>query len=366
MKKSRIFLAGLLILLVATLVAVLLPTGCAAPAPAPPTPTAPSPAPAPTAEFVWRSQDAFGPTSMSNYALNKLFSSLVNERSKGRIKIEHYDSGAIVGPFDIFGAVSKRTVEVATNCGAYYRTKIPEGDIEYGLAYDGLPIHLYHELVYEYKDGAYTKVLREVYEEHGIHHLTLAPVTSYGFMTTFPFRKVEDLKGKKIRTSGTVTMELLKQSGATPVSLPSVDVYMALQRGTIDGVTLGYYLLKAYKWAEVVNYVTLPDSYSAAALNLLMNLEVYNELPDDLKKLVDDTAEEVAYDIYMYGLKGLSSSSLDWAKENYGLEVLTLPDEEVAKIQDIVQPVYKQILKTPRCEQLYDIRESFMKEKGLW
>jgi len=303
---------------------------------------------------------------MSNYSLGKLFASMVNAKSEGRIKIEHYDSKAIVAPFDIYDAVAKGTVEMGTNCGAYYRSKLPEGDVEYGFHYDGLQDYMYPEMVFQYQDGAYIKTLRDSYAQHGVHYLAPASLSMYGFMTTFPINKVEDLKGKKIRTTGDVMVEFLKQVGATPVSLPSVDVYTGLQRGTIDGVTLGYYLLKAYKWAEVTDYISLPETGSALALNILMNLEAYNKLPDDLKKIVDDTAKEVATQHYPYAIKGLSYAVVNWARDVHGLKVITLPDEEVAKIRGMVRPLYSQLLKTPACEKLYNIRKSFLEEKGVW
>jgi TRAP-type C4-dicarboxylate transport system substrate-binding protein len=209
------------------------------------------------------------------------------------------------------------------------------------------------------------KILRELYKEKGIHYLVIAPTYGYGFMTNFPFRKVDDLQGKKIRTAGTVMTEFLKKVGAAPVSIPGADIYMALQRGTVDGITLLYVLLQTSRLAEVVKYVTFPDVYSSASLNILMNFEAYNKLPDDLKKLVDNTAEEAVYKYLIYGLRGQTDDVLEWAKSK-GVQTFTLPDEEVAKIRKIIRPMDKLLQTTPMCKQLYGIRESFMKEKGIW
>lgn len=362
MEKSRRASGGFLVLMVVALLVTVLASESLSQGPAKPAQTtAPS-----TAQFQWRAQDAFAPRTLNNYSFLKLFANFVNDRSNGRIKITHYDFGSIVRPFDIFDAVSKGTVELGTSCGAYYTQKLPEGDIEYGLPFDGLPLYLYHEMVYEYKNGQYMKILRDVYAKRGVHYLVIAPTSGYGFMTNFPIRKVEDLKGHKIRTTGTIMIELMKQAGAAPVAIPGAEMYMALQRKTVDGITLLYYLLQANKLAEVVKYVTLPDVYDTPSLNLLMNLEAYNKLPDDLKKLVDDTAEEVTYKYLMYSLKGSTEVVLDWAKGQYGLQVITLSDNEAEKMRNMVRPLYKQILKTPAAEQLYSIRESFLKEKKIW
>jgi TRAP-type C4-dicarboxylate transport system substrate-binding protein len=351
MKKSQKCSVGFLILMVVAALITVLPSDSLSQGPA---------------QFQWRAQDAFSPTTLNNYSFLKLFANFVNDRSKGRIKITHYDFGAIVQPFDVFDAVSKGTVEMGTSCGAYYTQKLPEGDIEYGLPFDGLPLYFYHEMAYKYKDGQYMKILRDVYAKRGIHYLVVTPTSGYGFMTNFPIRKIEDLKGRKMRTTGTIMIEMMKQLGAAPVAIPGAEMYMALQRKTVDGITLLYYLLESNKLAEVVKYVTLPDIYNTCSLNLLMNLEAYNKLPDDLKKLVNDTAEEVTYKYLIYSLKGSTEVVLDWAKSQHGLQVTTLPDNEVEKMQNIVRPLYKSILKTPASEQLYSIRESFLKEKKIW
>jgi TRAP-type C4-dicarboxylate transport system substrate-binding protein len=324
-----------------------------------------SPPSAPAAEFNWKAQDAFGPQSMNNYSFLGLFDLLVKERSKGRIAIQHFDAGGIVGPFDIFSAVSKGTVDLGSNCGAYYSQRMPEADLEYGLVYDGLPRHLFYEMVYQYKGGAFMKILREAYREKGIHYLVILPTYGYGFMTNFPFRKLEDLRGKKIRTSGTIMKEFLKKVGAAPVVIPTVEVYTALQRGTIDGITLLYQLLRTYKWVEIIKYVTFPDVYGSASLNLLMNAETYDKLPADLKKIVDDTATEVVYKYLIYGLKGETDEVLEWAATK-GVKMETLPEAEVAKIQKIIRPMDQTLLKNPRAKQLYEIRKSFLEEKGIW
>ena len=347
MKKRRMLSASLLVLLVTVMMAT------------------PEPATA-EAEFTFKFHVAFGPTSISNYMIGKLFATMVNERSGGRIKIKHYNSKAIVGPFDVFDGVSKGTVEMGSNCGAYYKSKLPEADVEYGFAYDGLQTYMYPEMVYDFQDGAYIKKLREIYAKHGIHYLAPVGFNTYGFMTTFPVNTVKDFAGKKIRTTGDVMVEFMKSVKATPVSMPSVDIYTALQRGTIDGVTLNFTLMKSYKWAEVVKYVILPETTTGGALNMLMNLESYNSLPDDLKKLVDDTAREVADKHYTYGLAGLGRETLTWAQETQGVTIITLTDAEVTKIEGIVRPLYSKLMKTPGCQELYDIRKAFLEKKGVW
>ena len=74
-----------------------------------------------------------------------------------------------------------------------------------------------------------------------------------------PVKTLEDLKGLKIRATGQMT-EVIKALGGVPIPLEMPDVYDALRRAVIDGVTVDLSTLKYWKFAEVAKYVTATGS----------------------------------------------------------------------------------------------------------
>ena len=67
------------------------------------------------------------------------------------------------------------------------------------------------------------------------------------FTAKKPIVKLEDFKGLKIRTSGAAMSNVIKALGAVPVQIPTPDISIAMQRGTVDGTTFAYLSAKAYK-----------------------------------------------------------------------------------------------------------------------
>ena len=71
-----------------------------------------------------------------------------------------------------------------------------------------------------------------------------------------PVAKLEDLKGMKIRCTGT-TPKWSSIWEATPVAMPQTETYDALQKGVVDGVMSPLKTLKGWKLAEVIKSTTI-------------------------------------------------------------------------------------------------------------
>lgn len=69
-----------------------------------------------------------------------------------------------------------------------------------------------------------------------------------------PVRKMEDLKGLKVRVPGGRPADAFKAAGAVPVMIPMPEVFISLEKGIIDSTTvpwegpLGYLPLKSIKY----------------------------------------------------------------------------------------------------------------------
>ncbi len=149
--------------------------------------------------------------------------------------------------------------------------------------------------------------------------------------------KLSDLKGVKIRGTTPVNIEMLKAMGATAVFVSPPDMYMAMQRKTIDGVlnqTTGAFALK---WVETVKYC-LWEPMSIDCIAIVMNVKVWDSLPCDVRTVMQDINEEMRYR-YMNYYK---------TKEEYhemirkaGVELIEISPQESAVFRAAVEPVDK-------------------------
>lgn len=158
-----------------------------------------------------------------------------------------------------------------------------------------------------------------------------------------PMRKLEDFKGKRIRGYGEISTEILKALGGAPVFLSVGEVYMALQRGTIDGVLTSTCSVYERKFYEVVKYFTVikvGEIQNSPAV--LVNLKKFKELPPDLQKIMLDTAKEAQYWGLDLALKG-TDECLARLKEK-GMEISFLSDQEKKRWAEATRHIMKNYL----------------------
>jgi TRAP-type C4-dicarboxylate transport system substrate-binding protein len=98
------------------------------------------------------------------------------------------------------------------------------------------------------------------------------------------------MKGLKLRGPTRVINDYFKEIGAVPLGLPLPAVPEALSRGVISATALPWEVTPAVKLSELVgNHSELkgPQALYTATLVLVMNKARYNNLPDDLKVILD-------------------------------------------------------------------------------
>jgi len=137
------------------------------------------------------------------------------------------------------------------------------------------------------------KILDKDFENKGVKILFWMDYGYSALIGKKPIRTLEEFKGKRIRVFGEISAEFIKSLGGAPLFLSVGEIYMALQRGTIDGVLTSTCSVDERKFWEVAKYFTLikvGEFQDQPAV--LMNLKKYQELPPDLQKLVIDASSE--------------------------------------------------------------------------
>lgn len=123
-----------------------------------------------------------------------------------------------------------------------------------------------------------------------------------GIHTRKPFKTLEDLKGMKIRATGSVIADFIKQFGAVPVYMSNNDMPQALGNGVVDGLTNEWTGLTTFKLQNLVHY-HYEAPMGATTFVIAMNSESWKKLTPDQQAAIDKFGGEtmsreggIAYD----------------------------------------------------------------------
>ena len=185
-------------------------------------------------------------------------------------------------------------------------------------------------------------VLLDLYKKYNpkafsqVKVLTMFVSAPSNIMTKIPIRNIGEIKGVDIRASGGAA-QILKAWGANAVGMPMSDTPEALQKGTVKGLFSSLEVMMDFKFAELCKYITMTDTviYPFA---VVMNMDKWNSLPDDVKKVLEDMVDEQAEWTGKY-MDGHVDESVKWSKEKQNVEVITLSAEEKAKWDKLLEPI---------------------------
>jgi len=303
----------------------------------------------------WRMQTALPPASYAYVHFYKPFCDLVKEKSNNKMEIECMPPGAILASKQIFDGVKKGVVQAGGSVGAYHGRIIPEAYIEFGLPCNFKNSEQFYDFYYNYNQGAFMQALNKAYNEQGAHFIAEAAFRN-GFQTKFPINDINDVSGKKIRAVGSMA-KLVNALGGSAVTVASVEQYTALQRGTVDGTIMAIYATRTYKLYEVTDYISLPP-IGFSGLDIYCNLDAYNNLSEELKKVVDQAGIE-ASKIYRRAYLEKELKDIEQAKSN-GVEVIKLTEEKFDEFRKAAIPIWESYgKKSDRCNEMINLLKSY-------
>lgn len=171
------------------------------------------------------------------------------------------------------------------------------------------------------------------FKRWGTKYVTTSPLPFYEFMGKGKaLQTVADFKGLRLRALGGLG-DAIRAVGAVPTTLPSPDLYPALERGLLDGLSLGYYAHAAWKIQEVATYYTKGMSLTPPVSVSLINLKGFEALPPQYQKLVLDKGKAAA-DIQIAALqKGEDNAEAEFIKK--GVKRIDFPAAERNKLAEI-------------------------------
>lgn len=215
----------------------------------------------------------------------KLLMERINEQGKGEITIDYLGGPEVFKRAERIEAVRKGVIDIAILPASAYKAEIPEGS--------AIPLGGYMTWAQERERGIFD-YFRQLHEERlGVY---LVGGSNKGGSFIFGLDrwvdKPADLAGLKLRT-GSLFVPFFAALDVATVSMKPADVYTAMDRGVIDGYAYIAPMAVSLGFHEVTKYWLNHLIYGGGSVQILMNLDSWNKLPQKTKDLFEVIQKEV-------------------------------------------------------------------------
>lgn len=275
------------------------------------------------------------------------FKNLVEEKSNGRLAIESYPGGELVGPGEALEATQGGIADIALLLSALNVEEFPSATVT------DLPLIVGPEHTsVSYGQAAWRLLhepgqLRSEWEgQDAIPIAFFIPEPVALFTRDQKVETVEDLQGLKIRVSGGLRASTIEALGATPVVMPPPESVVALERGTVDGTMLFWNSAHGQGVPDVANYATagVAGLYAGGVTVWEMDRSNFESLPSELQRALLEAGYESSINLQRY-LHDVEQDLIEQYREGDKLTVTNFPQEEdLSEIREMVSPVYDEFL----------------------
>ena len=284
---------------------------------------------------------------------------LVEEMSDGQMTITVYGAEEQVPAFGVFDAVSSGSHQMGHSGGYFWKGKVPAAQfftsVPFGLTADEINAWV--------NRGGGLELWREIYAPFNIYPI---PAGNTGTQMFGWFNKeinsLEDIKGLKMRIPG-IGGEVLKEAGGIPVTLPGGELFTALQTGVIDATEwVGPYNDLTFGFHQAAKYYYYPGWHEPGPmLELLINIDAWNSLPNHLQVIIDTATKAVNQDMLDEYL-AKNNQALTELIEVHGVELRKLPDDVIEEFRKISNKILDDLAKED--EVISKVYDSYLKFKN--
>ena len=301
--------------------------------------------------ITWRLASSFPRGLDTIFGSAEVLARRLEAMSDGKFRLRVYPLGEIVPGLQVMDAVQQGTVQVGHTASYYYIGKNP------ALAFDScVPFGMTSRQQTAWlTEGGGLDLMRGLFADFG---MTTFPAGNTGSQMGGWFKReigsASDLQGLKMRIPG-LGGEVMSRLGVTVQVLAGGDIYPALERGAIDATEwVAPYNDLAFGFHEVTRYYYYPGWHEpGSTLELIVNKQAFEALPEDLQAIVEIAARYANADM-LDEYTARNNNALQELVEQHDVQLRKLPDDviralhktsddylaELAQTDELTQRVY--------------------------
>ncbi|HDM74864.1 MAG TPA: ABC transporter substrate-binding protein [Deltaproteobacteria bacterium] len=275
------------------------------------------------------------PTSYEYLVLPlKHFAEKVEKQSEGRLRFKFYHSGQLYKGKEEFAALERGDIDMTAPLDIYNTGIVPE------LGISNLPFMWSNpeSLQRTLDAGLWDLGINGELLKHNMVVLGVAAGGPYQiYSKKHPVCTPRDMEGKKWGISGSTASKATELLGGAPTTMSSGELYLALQRGTIDGCTRPLITGLGRKLYEVVEHLSVTNMAYFCSF-LAINKKKWDSLPEDVQEIMKKAAKERNQE-QLHRLLAFMKKAIKLYQDK-GVKVHIATQEELAKFKEKMAPVY--------------------------
>ena len=288
--------------------------------------------------------------------LVRKFALEVEKRTNGSLKFDIYPNASLVKVNSQFSALRRGALDLSLVPISYSGGEVPETNI--GLLPALVPSY---DVGSKWKNAEVGKFLSQVLAEKGVIVVTWIWQAGGVASRTKPLVTPDDAKGMKVRGGSREMDMMFKNAGSSVLSLPSNEIYAAMQTGAMDAALTSSTSLISFRLEEVSKGLTTgrSKSYWFMFEPLLMSKQVFDKLP----KAQQDAIMSVGAELEKFAVDSAKADDEAVAAVyvKAGAKVADLDDAALAKWQALAKPVWKDYAdKNENCAKLLALAEKLL------
>ena len=267
------------------------------------------------------------------------FARRVGELSEGTINIHGYAAGELAPALSAFDAVSGGKADMYHGAEYYWQGRSRAFNffaaVPFGMTATEINAWIHH-------DGG-----QQLWDELSAG-FNIKPMMcgNSGCQAGGWFRKeintLEDLQGLRIRIPG-LGGEVFRRLGATPVTKPGGEIFLALSQGNIDAAEwIGPWNDMAFGFHTIADYYYFPGIHEpGTVLSLGLNLDLWNELSAWEQTVIRTAAE--SENSYMWAeFNAMNARALDLLVNQHGVKLRRFSDDILREMLKVSHQVLKE------------------------
>ncbi len=280
--------------------------------------------------------------------------------STGRLDIKVYAGGELVPALGVFDAVSQGTAELGHGAAYYWKGKIPAApfftSVPFGMTAQEMNGWLHY--------GGGLELWRETYAPFNLYPLAGGNTgVQMGGWFNREINSLADIEGLKMRIPG-VGGEVFTRVGGTAVNLPGGEIYTSMQTGVIDATEwVAPYNDLALGLFEVAQYYYYPGWHEPGpTLELIVNKEAFESLPEDLQLIVEVAARAANQDM-LDEYTARNNQALMTLQQEHGVLLRKFPDDVLRALHEASDEYLQEVAKSdPMARKVYESWRAFAEQ----